>query len=50
MTFPYFLGLEASRAEVEKLTAAAKAAIGSGIVPHPERLLDIADVLVRRDH
>ncbi len=50
VTFPYFLGLEASRAEVEKLTAAAKAAIGSGIVPHPERLLDIADVLVRRDH
>ncbi|MGZ7443899.1 polyprenyl synthetase family protein [Paenibacillus sp. TH7-28] len=50
VTFPYFLGLEASRAEVEKLTAAAKAAIGGGIVPHPERLLDIADVLVQRDH
>lgn len=50
VTFPYFLGLEASRAEVEKLTAAAKTAIGGGIVPHPERLLDIADVLVRRDH
>ncbi|MCM3698286.1 polyprenyl synthetase family protein [Paenibacillus macerans] len=50
VTFPYFLGLEASRAEVEKLTAAAKATIGGGILPHPERLLDIADVLVQRDH
>ncbi|MNC58455.1 geranyltranstransferase [compost metagenome] len=50
VTYPYFIGLEESRAEVDRLTRAAKDALICGDIPNPERLLDIADYLLRRDH
>lgn len=50
VTYPYFLGMEASRAEVDRLTRSAKEAVTDGSIPNPERLLDIADYLLSRDH
>lgn len=50
VTYPYFLGMEASRAEVDRLTRSAKEAVTGGSIPNPERLLDIADYLLSRDH
>ncbi|MNM69199.1 hypothetical protein D3C81_807870 [compost metagenome] len=50
VTYPYFIGLETSRAEVDRLTKLAKEAIGGGTIPHPDRLLQIADFLLNRDH
>lgn len=50
VTYPYFLGMEASRAEVDRLTSLAKEAVTGGSIPNPERLLDIADYLLSRDH
>nr|WP_246021419.1 farnesyl diphosphate synthase [Paenibacillus lentus] len=50
VTYPYFTGLEGSRAEVERLTKIAKEAISNGVIPHPERLIGIANYLVHRDH
>lgn len=50
VTYPYFIGLEASRDEVERLTAEAKAVVaGAGFVD-PQRLIEIADFLKSRDH
>ncbi|RCX23156.1 geranylgeranyl diphosphate synthase type II [Fontibacillus phaseoli] len=50
VTYPYFIGLEASRAEVDRLTLTAKEAITDGSIPNPGNLLDIADYLLQRDH
>lgn len=50
VTYPYFIGLEASQAEVDRLTAEAKSASLEGHIPHPEYLLEIADYLMHRDH
>lgn len=50
VTYPYFLGMEASRHEVDRLTRSAKEAVNGGSIPNPERLLDIADYLLSRDH
>lgn len=50
VTYPYFLGMEASRAEVDRLTRSAKEVVTGGSIPNPERLLDIADYLLSRDH
>lgn len=50
VTYPYFIGLEESRAEVDRLTKLAKEAIGGGTIPDPDRLLQIADFLLNRDH
>lgn len=50
VTYPYFLGLEASRAEADRLTKTAKEAVSDGVIPHPQRLLEIADFLLQRDH
>ncbi|WP_425464323.1 polyprenyl synthetase family protein [Paenibacillus anaericanus] len=50
VTYPYFIGLDNSRAELEALTRTAKGAITSGLIPNPEKLLDIADYLMERDH
>ncbi|WNS44353.1 farnesyl diphosphate synthase [Paenibacillus sp. MMS20-IR301] len=50
VTYPYFIGLEASRAEVKTLTDAARSAILEGGFQDPSRLLEIADYLVSRDH
>lgn len=50
VTYPYFLGIDGSRAEADRLTAEAKEAIQAGCIPYPQRLLEIADFLLHRDH
>ncbi len=50
VTYPYFIGLEASRAEVKKLTEAARSAVLEGGFPDNSRLLEIASYLMSRDH
>ncbi|MDO7905158.1 polyprenyl synthetase family protein [Paenibacillus sp. JX-17] len=50
VTYPYFLGMERSLEEVERLTASAKGALASANIPDPSRLLEIADFLMKRDH
>jgi geranylgeranyl diphosphate synthase type II len=50
VTYPYFIGLEASREEVERLTASARSAVLEGGFQDHSRLLEIADYLMSRDH
>lgn len=50
VTYPFFIGLEASQQEVERLTREAKEAVIGGNFPNPARLLEIADYLMKRDH
>ncbi|MBJ9988404.1 polyprenyl synthetase family protein [Paenibacillus cellulositrophicus] len=50
VTYPYFIGLEASQQQVESLTREAKAAVLNAGFQDPERLLEIADYLMHRDH
>ncbi|WP_172679234.1 polyprenyl synthetase family protein [Paenibacillus pini] len=50
VTYPYFIGLDASRTEVEKLTREGKEALLSADLNDPSRLLEIADYLLNRDH
>lgn len=50
VTYPYLIGLEASRRRVEKLTEEGKQAIASAGFVHPERLNDLADYLMQRDY
>lgn len=50
VTYPFFIGLDASRAEVESLTASARKAVQDGGFMDGSRLLEIADYLMKRDH
>ncbi|MFB6362619.1 polyprenyl synthetase family protein [Paenibacillus elgii] len=50
VTYPYFIGIEASIAKVGELTREAKQAILTADFPRPERLLGLADYLMKRDH
>jgi geranylgeranyl diphosphate synthase, type II len=50
VTYPYLMGLDASRERVEKLTSEAKDAVRSAGFPVPDRLLELADYLMKRDH
>ncbi|MOA00785.1 Farnesyl diphosphate synthase [compost metagenome] len=50
VTYPYLIGLEASKHQVELLTQEAKSAVLEAGLQSPERLLEIADYLVKRDH
>ncbi|WP_416235512.1 polyprenyl synthetase family protein [Paenibacillus campi] len=50
VTYPYFIGLDASRQEVERLTASAKTALQAANLQDASRLEEIADYLVQRDH
>lgn len=50
VTYPYFLGLESSIRKVEQLTEEGKEAIIKANLPNPERLLELADYLMERDH
>ncbi|KWX74944.1 polyprenyl synthetase [Paenibacillus riograndensis] len=50
VTYPYFIGLDASRDEVKRLTEAARSAVLEGGFQDNTRLLDIADYLMKRDH
>jgi geranylgeranyl diphosphate synthase type II len=49
VTYPYLLGLEASKDKVKQLSEEAKAAVVSASFPCPDRLLQLADYLVHRD-
>ncbi|MEK5398448.1 polyprenyl synthetase family protein [Paenibacillus nitricinens] len=50
VTYPYFIGLEASREEVKQLTETAHNAVLNGGFHDSQRLLEIADYLMARDH
>ena len=50
VTYPYLIGMEASKALVASLTEQAKSAIVEAELADPLRLLQIADYLVHRDH
>ncbi|MNI54888.1 Farnesyl diphosphate synthase [compost metagenome] len=50
VTYPYFIGLEASQAEVKRLTEAARSAVLEGRFQDNSRLLEIASYLMSRDH
>ncbi|WP_281886681.1 polyprenyl synthetase family protein [Paenibacillus sp. YYML68] len=50
VTYPFFIGMEASLAKVEQLTQEARSALLAADIPQPERLLALADFLMKRDH
>lgn len=50
VTYPFFIGVERSIEKVRMLTEEGKKVLLSGHVPHPGRLLELADYLMRRDH
>ncbi|MDQ6421041.1 polyprenyl synthetase family protein [Paenibacillus sp. LHD-117] len=50
VTYPFLIGLDESKALVNRLTEQAKSAIIEADLANPERLLQIADYLVHRDH
>ncbi|PZE22046.1 polyprenyl synthetase family protein [Paenibacillus xerothermodurans] len=50
VTYPYFVGIEASRDKVNELTEQGKQAIAAAHFPNPDRLLELADYLTQRDH
>ncbi|MGN7761618.1 polyprenyl synthetase family protein [Paenibacillus sp. 22594] len=50
VTYPYFIGLDASREEVRRLTEAARNAVLEGGFQDSTRLMDIAEYLMKRDH
>lgn len=50
VTYPYFIGLEASLDEVKQLTDTARNAVLNGGFQDNTRLLEIADYLMARDH
>jgi len=50
VTYPYLIGIDESRAEVERLTLEAKEAIAGSGLKRKDRLLAIADYLMSRDH
>ncbi|WP_127533837.1 polyprenyl synthetase family protein [Paenibacillus kobensis] len=50
VTYPFLIGLDESRAEVERLTDDAKRALDQAGLEGPSRLFGIADYLMKRDH
>ncbi|MDF2723080.1 MAG: polyprenyl synthetase family protein [Paenibacillus sp.] len=50
VTYPYFIGLEASRRKVQQLTEQGRQALEEAQLPDPARLLQLADFLLNRDH
>ncbi|WP_213583595.1 polyprenyl synthetase family protein [Paenibacillus sp. J2TS4] len=50
VTYPYFIGLEASMKRVELLTDEGIQAIMSAGFPQPQRLKDLAEFLMRREY
>ncbi len=49
VTYPYLLGIDACRTRIASLTAEAQAALHSGALPKPGRLLQLAEYLMSRD-
>ncbi len=50
VTYPYFIGMEASEQKIKELTEQGKNALIQAKLHNPERLLQLADYLMRRDH
>lgn len=50
VTYPYFIGVEASQEKVRQLTEEGKQAILNGGLQDPRILLEFADYLLNRDH
>ncbi|MFB9277345.1 polyprenyl synthetase family protein [Cohnella cellulosilytica] len=50
VTYPYLLGLDESRVRVSELTREASEALLQAGLAKPDRLLEIADYLLNRDH
>lgn len=50
VTYPSILGLDRCRELIAQLTTEAKEAIRTAGIPHPNRLYQLADYLVDRDH
>jgi geranylgeranyl diphosphate synthase type II len=50
VTYPYFIGLEACMKTVGRLTEKAKEAVKQAEFRDPQRLLQLADFLMNRDH
>jgi geranylgeranyl diphosphate synthase, type II len=50
VTYPFFLGLDASREKAQQLTTEGKQAIIEAGFPNPDRLLQLADYMMNRDH
>ncbi|MFS1512227.1 polyprenyl synthetase family protein [Chengkuizengella sp. SCS-71B] len=50
VTYPYLIGLEACVEKVKELTEEAKHDIAEANFPNPNRLLEIADFLMQREH
>ncbi|MEO2207119.1 polyprenyl synthetase family protein [Paenibacillus pabuli] len=50
VTYPFFIGMEASQEQVKSLTKSAKEALGRAELSDSSRLMEIADYLMRRDH
>lgn len=50
VTYPFFIGLTASQEKVAQLTDRAKQTLIDAHLPHAERLLQLADYLMSRDH
>lgn len=49
VTYPYFVGIEASQAKMHELTEQGKQAILDADFPYSYRLIQLADFLVKRD-
>ncbi|WP_373426088.1 polyprenyl synthetase family protein [Paenibacillus radicibacter] len=50
VTYPYFIGIEASMQRVDELTQQGKSALTNSDIPYTNRLLQLADYLMKRDH
>ncbi len=50
VTYPFFIGMEASQKQVKSLTQSAKEALSRAELSDSSRLMEIADYLMRRDH
>lgn len=50
VTYPFFIGMEASQEQVKSLTQSAKEALGRAELSDSSRLMEIADYLMGRDH
>lgn len=50
VTYPHFIGLEASQQKVITLTEQGKQFIEAAHFPYPQRLYELSDYLTKRDH